>query len=78
METIITKRIKGSTMEAIFDSSNINVRYYKNLNLFFNAIFDPEKVYTFEIKIRHNEDQEPKQLLEQAIKNLTPCTHQTN
>jgi len=71
METTITKRLKGTIMENIFDSSDIvNVRYYKNLNLFFNALYDPEKNYTFEIKIRHNEDQEPKQLLEQAIKNL--------
>ena len=31
----------------------------------------PDKVYTFEIKIRHNEDEEPKELLNKAIKNLT-------
>lgn len=70
METTITKKIKGSVMENIFDKDeNCNIRYYKNLNLFFNEIYNPEKVYTFEIKIRHNEDQDPKELIKQAIKN---------
>lgn len=72
METTITKKLKGSVMENIFDSDkNCNVRYYKNLNLFFNELYNPEKVYTFEIKIRHNEDQEAEQLLKTAIKNQT-------
>jgi hypothetical protein len=72
MHTTITKRLKGAIMENIFDSSDIvNVRYYNAKNVSDND-YDPEKVYTFEIKIRHNEDEEPKQLLEQAIKNLTP------
>lgn len=71
METTITKRQKGAIMENIFDSSDIvNIRYYDAKNIHAND-YDPDKVYTFEIKIRHNEDQEPKQLLEQAIKSIT-------
>jgi AAA15 family ATPase/GTPase len=70
-ETTITKRVKGTIIENIFDSSSdVNIRYYNAKNVPENE-YDPEKVYTFEIKIRHDEDQDAKELLNQAIKNLT-------
>lgn len=66
METIIRKKIKRSIMENIFDSDeNCNVRYYEAKNA---VDYDPEKTYTFEVKIRHNEDEDPKTLLNNAIK----------
>jgi len=68
METLLRKRIKGTIIENIFESDkNCNIRYYNALNA---ENYDPERFYTFEIKIRHNEDQDPKELLETAIKNL--------
>jgi hypothetical protein len=67
METTITKRIKGSVIENIFESNNnCNVRYYEAKNIK-DDNYDPDKVYTFEIKIRHNEDQDPIELLNKAI-----------
>lgn len=70
METTIKKRIKGSVIEQIFESSNtVNVRYY-NAKIGEHQEYDSEKVYTFDVKIRHNEDEDPKQLLEQEIKNI--------
>ena len=70
METTITKKVKGSIMENIFDSDeNCNVRYYNAKNVSENN-YDPEKVYTFEIKIRHNEDQDAKVLFAQAMSKL--------
>lgn len=69
METTITKRVKGSIIENIFESSStVNIRYFDAKNM--KGKYDPEKVYTFEIKIRHNEDEDPKKLLEKAISNL--------
>lgn len=71
METTITKRVKGTIIENIFESSKTcNVRYYNAKNVSEND-YEPEKVYTFEIKIRHSEDQNAKQLLNHAIKNQT-------
>ena len=68
METTIKKRVKGSIVEAIFESDkNCNIRYYSAKNA---ENYDPENVYTFEINIRHSEDQDPKELLETAINNF--------
>lgn len=69
METTITKRVKGSIIENIFESSSdVNIRYFNAKNI--KGEYDPENVYTFEIKIRHNEDEDPKKLLAKAISNL--------
>ena len=68
METTIKKRVKGAIVEAIFKSDkNCNIRYYSAINA---ENYDPENVYTFEINIRHGIDQDPKELLETAIKNF--------
>jgi len=70
METTITKKLKGAIMENIFDSDeNCNVRYYNAKNVIENE-YDPEKFYTFEIKIRHAEEEDPKELLNKAIKKI--------
>lgn len=70
METTITKKVKGSIIENIFESDeNCNVRYYNAKNVK-DSDYDPEKVYTFEIKIRHNEDQDAKVLFAQAMSKL--------
>ena len=59
MEKTITKRVKGSIIENIFESSSdVNIRYFNAKNI--KGEYDPENVYTFEIKIRHNEDEDPK------------------
>ncbi len=69
MEKTITKRVKGSIIENIFESSSdVNIRYFNAKNI--KGEYDPENVYTFEIKIRHNEDEDPKKLLAKAISNL--------
>ena len=70
METTVTKRVKGSIIENIFESSSdVNIRYFNAKNVI--GEYDPENVYAFEIKIRHNEDEKPKQLLPKAISELT-------
>ena len=66
METFVNKKLKGSVMENIFESSKtVNVRYYEAKNA---DNYDPNEIYTFEIKVRHNEDEDPKELLNKAIK----------
>jgi hypothetical protein len=66
METTINKKVKGSIMENIFDSDeNCNIRYFEAKNC---ELYDSEKIYNFEVKIRHSEDQDPKELLNNAIK----------
>lgn len=70
METTITKRVKGSIIENIFESSSdVNIRYFSAKNV--TEEYDPENVYTFEIKIRHNDHENPKKLLAKAISDLT-------
>jgi hypothetical protein len=66
METTITKKIKGSIMENIFDSDeNCNIRYYNAKNC---TNYDPDKTYLFQVKIRHDENECAKTLLNNAIK----------
>lgn len=65
METLIRTREKGAVIEKIFDSSKeCNIRHYAAENA---QNYDPEQFYTFEVNIRHSEDQDPKELLEKAI-----------
>ena len=68
METFVNKKLKGSVMENIFETSNtVNIRFYNAKNA---DNYDPNETYTFEIKVRHNEDEDPKELLKKAIKEL--------
>ena len=70
METIVNKKLKGSVMENVFDSTKtVNIRHYKAKSA---DNYNPEETYTFEINVRHNEDEDPKELLNKAIKELKP------
>jgi hypothetical protein len=69
METTILKKVKGSTMVDIFNfSKTLNVRYYKALDLPEVQDYSPEKVYKFEINIRHSEGTDANDLFQKAIK----------
>jgi len=70
METTIRKTVKGATMKAIFDSPElINIRHYRAEN--FKEKDDKEdSVYLYEINVRHNDNENPKELLANAIKNI--------
>ena len=72
MESTITKKVKGLIMENLFDNPDlINIRYFKNKTLKLEEDFNKEYEYTYEIKIRHNSKENPKNLLDEAIKKLT-------
>lgn len=69
METTITKTVKGSIMEQVFESSGtskISVRHYKVLGVT-DENYDPEQEYEFEITIRHPEGTDARKLLYYAI-----------
>lgn len=69
METIIFKKVKGSLMESLFNNEYdlINIRYYKLKN---KENYSPDAVNTYEIKVRHNENEDPKKLLKKGIKKI--------
>ena len=69
METTISKRLKGEDMEIIFNNSEIvNIRYYKAILK--EKDYFPNKTYLFEIKIRHNEEEDPEKLFLKAKKQI--------
>jgi len=71
METYIKKKLEGRVMEALFnDSSIVNIKYFRALNLDDESQYDQNKKYLYEIKIRHSEDSDPKILLNAAIADL--------
>ena len=66
METIIKKTVKGSTMEAIFEScQTFSVRQYHADNIT-DGNYNPKQNYSFTIRIRHNEDTDANVLFEEA------------
>jgi len=66
MQTTITKTVKGSTMESIFDNCNLfSVRYFNAVNIDENN-YNPNKNYKYEITIRHAEDTDANVLFEEA------------
>lgn len=68
MKTTIVKRIEGRVMELLFDDTSlINVRYFKATDLEDEVDYDPQEYYTYEIKIRHPEDENAENILSQAI-----------
>lgn len=67
METNLKVKLQGRFMEALFEHSPIiNIRYYEaNLN---GYVYDAKEVYVYDVKIRHNEDEKPREVLNKAIK----------
>lgn len=71
METTINKTVKGSTMEQMFDNStNFSVKYFKNMNLKAEDEWNPNKKYKYKILIRHDENTNAIELLENEIKSI--------
>lgn len=67
MDTTIEKRIKSKHMDAMFQKMDIiNIRYFK-AKKYDERTHDENKIYTYSITIRHNEDQNPKKLFESAL-----------
>ncbi len=61
METKILKKVDLETMEKVFeDTKPVYIKWYNQ-----------KKENYFEICIRHGEDEDPKALLDAAIKNLS-------
>ena len=69
METRIKKRVQGEILEKLFDENRF-IRYTKGLNIV-DKEYDGKNVYLFEINIRHNENENPKELFNIALKKLT-------
>lgn len=67
METTIIKRIKPKQIDTLFHSDKVNIRYYKARNY---DIGDDNKVYTYDIAIRHSEDEDPVKVFNKALKGL--------
>lgn len=72
MESTIQKLLSLKEMESLFDNTDkINIRFYRPLKkVESKKFFDNDKKVVFLIKIRHNEEEEPKDILEDALKNL--------
>jgi len=67
MTTTITKTVKGSTMEFIFDNcETFSVRHFKALDLVNEKDYNPENRYKYEITIRHAENKGANLLFEEA------------
>lgn len=69
METRIKKRVQGEILEKLFDENSF-IRYTKVLNIV-DEEYNNENEYLFEINIRHNENENPKELFNNAFKKLT-------
>jgi hypothetical protein len=71
METTIIKKVKGSTMKKLFETSDIvDIRYYTALNQLKRYIYDPEEEYMYVIKIRHSEEENARKLFDEAIEKI--------
>ncbi len=74
METTIIKRVKGSTMEKLFDNPEIiNIRYFKAKIDFDKIKYNENSSYFYELKIRHNENEDAEILFENAVKKVNLC-----
>lgn len=68
METTITKRLQSDKMVKIFESTDlINIRYFSARN-FKGADFKEDNTYTYDIVVRHNEDEDALSLFNNALK----------
>ena len=71
METTFKRTVKGAIMESIFDSCNLfSVKYYQNLTLKKDEDFNEEKLYKYELRIRHSEGTDAKVLFTQAVETI--------
>jgi len=71
MQTTFKKKVKGIVMENIFDNSpseQLSVRYYKNLTMKDDEEFNEDRVYNYEIIIRHPDGTDAITLFDNAIK----------
>ena len=67
METLITKTVKGATMEAIFDNcETFSVKHFKALDLESEESYNPEHRYKYEINVRHADNKNANVLFEEA------------
>jgi hypothetical protein len=69
METTIKMKLSTDKMNEIFNSSLVNIKYFKAVTEIGNPrYFNYQEPIFFNITIRHNEDQKPKKLMTDAIK----------
>lgn len=75
METFIIKRLKPTEIVTLFENTNnVNIRYFEmvNNNIEYHVI--PNNVYTFNVKVRHNENEDPNKVFNKALKELRKTT----
>lgn len=78
METTIKKKVKGIIIENLFYNSGndlFNIRYLSNLDIKSDEEYLENKVYNYEIRIRHAENTNAKILLNKAIEKATNLTN---
>ena len=68
MESDIIKKISPNDINEIFDKCEVNIRYFEPYNKTIINNFD--KKIKYRIRIRHNENENPGELLNNAIKKL--------
>jgi len=73
METTFKKVVEGEIMESLFDASHedFSVKYFVNLNMAKDEtlVWHPDTKYKYEIRLRHSEGTDAKELFNQAITN---------
>ena len=71
METTVRRKLSVVQLEKLMDASElVNIRFYTPVN---GDDFDPshpDKKINYKVKIRHTEDENPKNLLRNAVKTL--------
>ena len=70
METRIIKTLKGSTMEKIFNNSNVlSVRHFEAPDMD-ESKYNPDAKYKYNIVVRHAEDTDAKELFQSEINRI--------
>jgi hypothetical protein len=70
METTITKKLKGLQMEMLFEAQTpLNVKFYRALGIS-NADYLRSKSYTYEITIRHGENENAQELFDSTFQKM--------
>ena len=64
MTTTILKKITGIQMVAVFNENSF-IRYFETKKL-----KDIQDIHTYHITIRHNEDENPNEVLEESLKKI--------
>lgn len=71
METTLFKKVKGSTMEKLFEhSEKMSIRYFSATDLKEESEYDPDKYYTYEVKIRHAEESDANELFISEVQRI--------